>query len=92
MAKLISPTQPTSGWPDCNSEKVRKPGEFTGLAEDYSKYRPDYCPSVLNGLLGLIEVPVSEVEFVDVGAGTGIWSRMVYDKGVKSVTAVGTQR
>lgn len=43
---------------------------------------------MLNGLLGLIETPVSKVESVDVGAGTGIWSRMVYGKGVMSVTAV----
>lgn len=65
-----------------------KAGDFTGLAKDYSQYRPDYCPSVLNGLLGLLEKPVADLDFVDVGAGTGIWARMVYAKGVKSATAV----
>lgn len=65
-----------------------KAGDFTGLAKDYSQHRPNYCPSVLNGLLGLLNRLVQEVDFVDVGAGTGIWTRMVYDKGVKSVTAV----
>ena len=65
-----------------------KAGDFTGLAKDYSQHRPDYCSSVLNGLLGLIGKPVSKIDFADVGAGTGIWTRMVYARGVNSVTAV----
>jgi ubiquinone/menaquinone biosynthesis C-methylase UbiE len=65
-----------------------KPGDFTGLATDYSQHRPDYCPSVLRALLGLLGKPTSEVDFVDVGAGTGIWTRMVHDAEVRSVTAV----
>jgi len=63
-------------------------GDFTGLAKDYSLSRPDYCPLVLKGLIGLLDVPLSEVDFVDVGAGTGIWTRMVYLAGVKSATAI----
>lgn len=63
-------------------------GNFTGLAQDYSKHRPDYCASVLNGLLGLLHKPITEIDFVDLGAGTGIWTRMVADKGVRSATAV----
>lgn len=65
-----------------------KAGDFTGLASDYSLHRPDYCPSVLNGLLALLCKPVVEVDFLDVGAGTGIWTRMVYGKGAKSVSAI----
>ena len=65
-----------------------KAGDFTGLAADYSQHRPDYAPSVLNALLGLLDKPVNDVDFVDVGAGTGIWTRMVYGKKVKSATAV----
>ena len=65
-----------------------KAGDFTGLARDYSQHRPDYCPSVLNALLGLLQKPTVEVDFVDVGAGTGIWTRMVHGKGVNSTTAV----
>ncbi|MEK9572618.1 MAG: class I SAM-dependent methyltransferase [Paracoccaceae bacterium] len=65
-----------------------KSGDFTGLAKDYSDNRPDYCPSVLKALLCLMSKPASDVDFVDVGAGTGIWTRMVFDAGVKSVTAV----
>jgi ubiquinone/menaquinone biosynthesis C-methylase UbiE len=65
-----------------------KAGDFTGLAKDYSQHRPDYCPSVLKALLGLLGKPTSEVDFVDVGAGTGIWTRMVHDAGVRSAKAV----
>jgi SAM-dependent methyltransferase len=65
-----------------------KAGDFTGLAKDYSQSRPDYCPSVLSALLGLLEKPLEKVDFVDVGAGTGIWTRMVQATGVRSVTAV----
>ena len=65
-----------------------KAGDFSGLAGNYSSNRPDYSKSVLNALLGMIEVPISSIDFADVGAGTGIWTRMVYSVGVKSVTAV----
>lgn len=70
------------------TQTTLKAGDFTGLASDYSQHRPDYCPSVLNGLLGMLNKPVQGVDFLDVGAGTGIWTRMVYDKGVKSVSAI----
>ena len=65
-----------------------KAGNFTGLAKDYSQHRPDYCLSVFKALLGLLDKPVAEVDFVDVGAGTGIWTRMVHAGGLHSVTAV----
>lgn len=68
--------------------QTMKAGDFTELAKDYAQHRPDYCPSVLNALLGLLDKPVADIDFVDVGAGTGIWTRMVSAKGVKSVTAV----
>lgn len=63
-------------------------GDFTGLATDYSKHRPDYCPSILKALLGLLGKPITEVDFADVGAGTGIWTRMVQHAGVRSVKAI----
>lgn len=65
-----------------------KAGDFSGLAQDYSLYRPDYCRSVLKALLGLLNLPVSQIDFADVGAGTGIWTRMVLNEGVRSVTAI----
>ena len=68
--------------------KIIKPGDFTGLASNYSKYRPDYSKSVLDAIKGLIRKNQSEINFVDVGAGTGIWSRMVYESGVKNIISV----
>lgn len=65
-----------------------KHGDFTGLAEDYSRYRPDYAPVVLRTILGIVGRPISEIEAVDVGAGTGIFTRMLTAAGVRSVTAV----
>ena len=62
--------------------------DFTGLAKDYSQNRPEYSASVLDASLGLLDKPPSEVDFVDVGAGTGIWTRMVFAAGVNSVIAV----
>lgn len=88
MDTLKSPMQQTSGSRGSNEKLQLQSGDFTGLAKDYSHHRPDYCPSVLNALLGLLNMPAAEVDFVDVGAGTGIWTRMVYGKGVKSISAV----
>lgn len=68
--------------------KTLQAGDFTGLAGDYSQHRPDYCPSVVQELLGMLDKPVAEVDFVDVGAGTGIWTRMIQAVGVRSATAV----
>jgi len=61
-------------------------GDFAHLADDYSLYRPGYCPSVLAALLGLF--PSRDIDAADVGAGTGIWTRMVAAAGLRSVVAV----
>ena len=65
-----------------------KSGDFTGLATNYSLHRPGYSETVLDALLGALAKPESEIDFVDVGAGTGIWTRMVCDRGLRSVVAV----
>jgi len=70
------------------NQQTLQAGDFTGLAQDYSKHRPDYCPSVLSALLGLLQIPPAEIDFVDVGAGTGIWTRMVAARGVRSAMAI----
>ncbi len=63
-------------------------GDFSCLADDYSKYRPGYSESVARMLLALVGKPISEIDFADVGAGTGIWTRQVANAGVRSVVAV----
>ena len=67
---------------------MKKLGDFTGLSDNYSKYRPDYSDSILEMTLALIEKEKHEIDFVDVGAGTGIWTRMVHAKGLNSTSAV----
>src|SRR5437763_853057 len=64
-----------------------KAGNFTGLAEDYARYRPSYSPSVRDALLGLADKPWHEIEAADIGAGTGIWTRMLAER-VRHVVAV----
>lgn len=65
-----------------------KHGDFTRLASDYSKYRPGYSSSVLKALIGLIDKNNNEIDCVDIGAGTGIWTRMLFHAGVKNVIGV----
>ncbi|MDA7756439.1 class I SAM-dependent methyltransferase [Opitutales bacterium] len=69
-------------------KETMKAGNFSGLASDYSSSRPDYCKSVLNGLLGLNQKSIDAIDFADIGAGTGIWTRMVFSTGVHSAIAI----
>ena len=64
-----------------------KKGDFTHLAENYSKYRPAYSATVRDALIGMLPKPAEKVRVADVGAGTGIWSRMLAEK-VDRVIAV----
>ncbi len=50
-------------------------GKFDQLAQDYAKYRPGYSDSVLKAIITL--VGKDKIDFADVGAGTGIWTRIV---------------
>jgi ubiquinone/menaquinone biosynthesis C-methylase UbiE len=51
-------------------------GNFSSLAQDYASNRPSYSPEVRDAILGLMSTS-NEFDFVDVGAGTGIWTRML---------------
>lgn len=59
-----------------------KLGDFTTLADDYAKYRPNYSDSVINAILGLFQKPNKDIVSADVGAGTGIWTRQIAKKGL----------
>nr|WP_296070327.1 class I SAM-dependent methyltransferase [uncultured Actinoplanes sp.] len=65
-----------------------QPGDFTGLAQNYSAYRTGYSVPVRSAIIGLLERPAATLDAVDVGAGTGIWTRSLADAGFHSVTAV----
>lgn len=58
-------------------------GDFTQLAENYALYRPGYSPFVLDAFYCLADGKIC----ADVGAGTGIWSRQLAERGF-GVTAV----
>ncbi|WP_421901383.1 class I SAM-dependent methyltransferase [Maridesulfovibrio sp.] len=67
-----------------------KHGDFSGLAENYSKYRPGYSGMVVDLVCKAVSNSFPETEAiraVDAGAGTGIFSRMLANKGIR-VTAV----
>jgi ubiquinone/menaquinone biosynthesis C-methylase UbiE len=66
----------------------KKLGDFTGLAKNYSQFRPSYSKIVSQAILGLVDKPKSEIDFVDVGAGTGIWTRIIHESGVNSIIAI----
>lgn len=59
------------------TKKLFKAGDFTGLAEDYSQSRPDYADSVIRALLATLPHDINASQFCDVGAGTGIFTRML---------------
>jgi ubiquinone/menaquinone biosynthesis C-methylase UbiE len=65
-----------------------KHGDFTGLAGDYAKYRPGYAPQILTAILGYVGKDLAKVDAADVGAGTGIWTRMLASRGLHSLVAV----
>ncbi|MBW7877212.1 MAG: class I SAM-dependent methyltransferase [Candidatus Cloacimonetes bacterium] len=62
-------------------------GDFSGLAQNYSLYRPGYAPTIQGPVEGYLNKSFRGLSVADVGAGTGIFSRMLAQWGAK-VTAV----
>jgi len=65
-----------------------KHGDFTALARDYARFRPGYAPQVATAILGLLPRDAASVDAADVGAGTGIWTRLLAARGLRSLIAV----
>ena len=65
-----------------------KHGDFTGLAGDYSKFRPGYAPQVATAILSYVGRDAAGIDAADIGAGTGIWTRMLAARGLRSLVAV----
>lgn len=57
---------------------------FSDRAQDYAKYRPSYPSEVINCVLEQLRESSSLIA-ADIGAGTGISSRLLADKGVKVI-------
>jgi ubiquinone/menaquinone biosynthesis C-methylase UbiE len=65
-----------------------KHGDFTGLAGNYARFRAGYAPQVAAAILQYVGRDAAGVDAVDIGAGTGIWTRMLAERGLRSVVAV----
>jgi ubiquinone/menaquinone biosynthesis C-methylase UbiE len=70
------------------TETQPKLGNYTGLASDYARFRAGYAPEILDAIRGILPRPASEIEAIDLGAGTGIWTRQMRDAGFSSLTAI----
>tara|TARA_B110000483_G_scaffold243618_1_gene334562 strand:+ start:4168 stop:4929 length:762 start_codon:yes stop_codon:yes gene_type:complete len=64
-----------------------KHGDFTGLAENYRKYRPGYSHEIAK-IISRENQNIDDFKAVDVGAGTGIWTNILKDHGVTVITAI----
>lgn len=62
--------------------------DFTQLASTYTRYRSGYSTDVRDWIMGRLGKSPAECSAVDVGAGTGIWSRMLADTEIGEMTAV----
>lgn len=60
------------------------PGDFTDLAHEYAAHRPGYDSSVAQVLVRRA-LNQGSVRFVDLGAGTGIWTRQVASQGSSAI-------
>lgn len=56
-------------------------GRFSDRASAYARYRPDYPAAALEAVLDAAGVPPSEIVVADLGAGTGISSRLIAERG-----------
>jgi len=64
-----------------NLSDMNPKGRFSGRAEEYRRYRPDYPPAALDAVLEGLGDPVLLLA-ADIGAGTGISSRQLAARGV----------
>ncbi|WP_229837009.1 class I SAM-dependent methyltransferase [Thalassobaculum fulvum] len=63
-------------------------GDFSTLASTYASHRPGYGPDAIRLVLGAMTRPAADLDAIDVGAGTGIWTRQLQAAGFRRVTAV----
>lgn len=54
--------------------------KFNGMADDYSKYRPNYANESINYIINAASLTKSSV-IADIGSGTGKFSKLLLDKG-----------
>jgi SAM-dependent methyltransferase len=65
----------------CELARENPTGRFSGLADIYARYRPDYPPAALDFVVQHCRLGPGAV-LVDVGCGTGISSRLFAERGL----------
>lgn len=65
-------------------QNTQQRSRFAGKAVDYAKYRPSYSAEVIDRILQGLGNP-ADLNAVDIGAGTGIASRQLADRGVQVI-------
>jgi ubiquinone/menaquinone biosynthesis C-methylase UbiE len=63
-------------------------GDFSSLAADYVRYRPTYNENLTSMLVKSVSLNVGGIKAADVGAGTGIFSKCLFDQGIRDIVAV----
>ena len=63
-------------------------GDFSELATDYARYRPSYNKNVIQEILESVRKKPNTIKVADVGAGTGIFTKCLWDAGVTDLVAV----
>ncbi len=67
---------------DAELHEMDPTGRFSGRASDYRRHRPDYPAAAIDAILAGLGEPARLVA-ADVGAGTGISSRLLAERGVR---------
>src|SRR5690348_12215174 len=65
-------------------DKLDTVERFTDRAADYVKYRPSYPPAAIDAILEGLG-PADTLTAADIGAGTGISSRLLGERGVNVI-------
>jgi SAM-dependent methyltransferase len=66
------------------SDLVETAARFSGRVDDYVRYRPAYPPAAIDAVLADLGAP-GALTVVDVGAGTGIASRALSERGARVI-------
>jgi SAM-dependent methyltransferase len=67
-----------------SGELVATAARFSDRVEDYVRYRPSYPPAAIDAIFAGLGDP-RDLRVVDVGAGTGISSRLLAERGARVV-------
>lgn len=79
-----SKTQTGSQSLERDLSKANPEGRFTGLADNYAKFRPTYPKEAIDHVFELCALSEDSV-IADIGCGTGISSRLFAERGVKVI-------